>query len=121
MNFPTPWTIASILPGDTEAQAAWEAMAPGVPNISTKGMSDGNFSDFTPTYSPLDPDCWWTYSGCTTPKIPGIPPDITSMPEPVSLGYGFDDGPNCSHNAFYDFLQENNQLASKLSFILSHL
>lgn len=30
----------------------------------------------------------------------------------MSMGYGFDDGPNCSHNAFYDFLEENNQKAT---------
>ena len=28
------------------------------------------------------------------------------------MGYGFDDGPNCSHNAFYDFLASQNQKAS---------
>jgi hypothetical protein len=28
------------------------------------------------------------------------------------LGYGFDDGPNCSHNAFYDYLQQNDQKAT---------
>lgn len=32
--------------------------------------------------------------------------------KPRTLGYGFDDGPNCSHNAFYDFLSSNNQRAS---------
>ena len=26
--------------------------------------------------------------------------------------YGFDDGPNCSHNAFYDFLSSQNQKAT---------
>lgn len=28
------------------------------------------------------------------------------------MGYSFDDGPNCSHNAFYDFLQSQNQTAT---------
>ena len=46
----------------------------------------------------------WTCSGCTTPKLAGLPPDVASVPEPNTMGYGFDDGPNCSHNAFYDFL-----------------
>jgi hypothetical protein len=31
----------------------------------------------------------------------------------MTLGYGFDDGPNCSHNAFYDYLTSQNQKASK--------
>ncbi|EEB99669.1 hypothetical protein MPER_00610, partial [Moniliophthora perniciosa FA553] len=50
---------------------------------------------------------------CTDlPKAQGIPPDITLVPEPQTLGYGFDDGPNCSHNAFYDYLTSQNQKAT---------
>ncbi|GAW08125.1 carbohydrate esterase family 4 protein [Lentinula edodes] len=64
------------------------------------------------SYSSSDPDCWWTYGQCTTPKLADLPPDITAAPEPSTLGYGFDDGPNCSHNAFYDFLQSQNQKAT---------
>jgi peptidoglycan/xylan/chitin deacetylase (PgdA/CDA1 family) len=53
---------------------------------------------------------------------------VVDIPEPRSLGYGeyrlkdslattnrligFDDGPNCSHNAFYEFLREQNQKAT---------
>lgn len=36
----------------------------------------------------------------------------------MTLGYGFDDGPNCSHNAFYDFLTSQNQKASEWSLIM---
>lgn len=35
-----------------------------------------------------------------------------SNSQPNTLGYGFDDGPNCSHNAFYDYLTSQNQKAS---------
>jgi peptidoglycan/xylan/chitin deacetylase (PgdA/CDA1 family) len=28
------------------------------------------------------------------------------------MGYAFDDGPNCSHNAFYDYLSSQNQKAT---------
>jgi len=38
--------------------------------------------------------------------------DIADVPEPNTLGYGFDDGPNCSHNAFYDYLMSQNQKAT---------
>ncbi|KAI9459534.1 carbohydrate esterase family 4 protein [Boletus coccyginus] len=38
--------------------------------------------------------------------------DLLIVPEPDTLGYGFDDGPSCSHNVFYNFLQENNQTAT---------
>ena len=64
-------------------------------------------------YSSDDPDCWWTNTKCNSPKMEGIPADVSIMNEPRTLGYGFDDGPNCSHNAFYDYLKSQNQKASK--------
>jgi len=96
-------------------------------HISTsKGTPTGNFSGVS--YPSTDPDCWWSYHQCVTPKAQGLPPDIFNVPEvcrcfivlwsthnsqqPLTLGYGFDDGPNCSHNAFYDFLTSQNQKAS---------
>ncbi|KAJ8654531.1 hypothetical protein O0I10_009837 [Lichtheimia ornata] len=63
-------------------------------------------------YDPSDPDCWWSSSKCTTPKQPNINADIVNCPEPETWGLTFDDGPNCSHNAFYDLLEQNNQKAS---------
>jgi len=44
--------------------------------------------------------------------LAGLPPDVATVPEPSTLGYGFDDGPNCSHNVFYDFLASQNQKAT---------
>ncbi|KAF7291030.1 Carbohydrate esterase family 4 protein [Mycena chlorophos] len=41
-------------------------------------------------------------------------------PEPRTLGYGFDDGPNCSHNAFYDYLSQKNQ-ATTMFYIGSNV
>ncbi|KAF7982981.1 hypothetical protein HWV62_24580 [Athelia sp. TMB] len=112
-NFPTIWQPATLLANDTAGQAEWAKISPSIPtNIPVKGTLTGNFSDFTPTYSPSDPDCWWTYDKCDTPKLASLKPDITSTPEPLSLGYGFDDGPNCSHNAFYDYLSSQNQKAT---------
>jgi hypothetical protein len=139
----------------------------------------GDFSNFTPTYPATDPDCWWTYHQCVTPKVGNLSADVASVPEvsffswfhdpflllslslslpfpfpfpfiaplprghllilfvnhsyivtpthfirslanprsahhqPRTLGYGFDDGPNCSHNAFYDYLNERGQKASE--------
>jgi len=54
----------------------------------------------------------WTATLCTTPKLAGLPPDVTSVPEPRTMGYGFDDGPNCTHNRFYDYLESQNQKAT---------
>jgi peptidoglycan/xylan/chitin deacetylase (PgdA/CDA1 family) len=41
-----------------------------------------------------------------------IPADVINIPEPRSYGLSFDDGPNCSHNAFYQYLRDNNQKAT---------
>ncbi|KAF8129025.1 carbohydrate esterase family 4 protein [Boletus edulis] len=113
-KFPPVWTPATIVPTDTVARAKYQSIQSQIPNISPNGQQpgslQGNWSNFT--YPPSDPNCWWTYRKCTTPKLAGLPPDLAAVPEPDTLGYGFDDGPNCSHNAFYDFLQQNNQKAS---------
>jgi len=112
-SFPEIWQPATLLTTDTAGNAMWNQIKPSVPtNISVKGTILGNFANFTPTYSPTDPDCWWTYDKCDTPKLASLKPDITGTPEPLSLGYGFDDGPNCSHNAFYDYLSQQNQKAT---------
>lgn len=116
-NFPTIWEPASILSNDTAAQDKWNEISSSIPtNITVKGLNEtsaltGNFTGITYDYG-TDPDCWWTNHQCTTPKLAGLPADVASIPEPMSMGYGFDDGPNCSHNAFYDFLEENNQKAT---------
>lgn len=115
-QFPTNWQPASILSNDANAQAKYQSIQSQIPNIQPKGTQPGSltgdFSNFTPTYPSSDPDCWWTYDQCTTPKLAGLPPDLAAVPEPNTLGYGFDDGPNCSHNAFYDYLSQNDQKAT---------
>ncbi|ETS64745.1 hypothetical protein PaG_00700 [Moesziomyces aphidis] len=114
-QFPTPWENATILPGDSQAQAVWSSIqASGIipAGITPKGTVNGDFSSFTPTYPHSDPDCWWTFNGCDNPKHPNIPADLVQCPEPNTWGLTFDDGPNCTHNAFYDFLQKNKQKAT---------
>lgn len=82
-----------------------------VPHCANANCNAGNFTGLA--YNATDPDCWWTWHQCTTPaNATGLPADITTVPEPNTWGLGFDDGPNCSHNAFYDFLLENNQKAT---------
>lgn len=50
---------------------------------------------------------------CTQPKPEtGLKADITTVPEPETWGFGFDDGPNCSHNALYEFLKQEKQKAT---------
>ena len=58
-----------------------------------------------------DPDCWWSATMCTKPKI-NMTEDITFCPEPQTWGLTFDDGPDCGHNEFYDFLQSKNLRAT---------
>lgn len=114
-SFPTVWETATIVSGDTEANSVWTAIQNSgiIPSdVAQKGT--GGKGDFTGiTYSASsDPDCWWTESNCVTPKHKGIPDDIWQCAEPDTWGLTFDDGPNCSHNAFYDFLQTQNQKAT---------
>ncbi|KAF9257054.1 glycoside hydrolase/deacetylase, partial [Marasmius fiardii PR-910] len=109
-KFPPTWGVASIVSGDTEAQNKWNSIKSRVPTTAPKGVN-GDFTGVNYDYD-NDPDCWWSATGCTTPKVSGIPADIKNVPEPLSAGYGFDDGPNCSHNAFYDYLNQKNQKAT---------
>ena len=114
-NFPTPWENATIVDGDTEAQQVWSQIQQSgiIPTgIKQKGTANGDFSAFTPTYDRSDPDCWWTFNGCVHPKHDKIPVDTYTCPEASTWGLTFDDGPNCTHNAFYDFLQDNKQKAT---------
>ncbi|KAI9433221.1 carbohydrate esterase family 4 protein [Lactarius indigo] len=111
-NFPTIWQPATLLANDTEGQAMWANISSSIPtNILPKGQLYDSTINVTYNWA-NDPDCWWTDSQCTTPKIAGLPPDVSSVPEPKTIGYGFDDGPNCTHNRFYDYLASQNQKAT---------
>ena len=116
-QFPTPWieSGADLVAGDTEAMALFQTINQTVnskfPNIKPKGQTNGDFTGVG--YNASDPDCWWTWHQCTTPpSATGLSPDITIVPEPLTWGLGFDDGPNCSHNALYDALQADQQKAT---------
>lgn len=112
-QFPPPFTVASILPNDAAARDKFNSIQGQIPNIPPKGTQPQSLGGiFSFSYPPNDPDCWWTATHCTTPKTAGIPSDTFIVPEPGTLGYGFDDGPYCGHNGFYDFLQSKNQTAT---------
>ncbi|KAI9456020.1 hypothetical protein BJY52DRAFT_1277572, partial [Lactarius psammicola] len=98
----------------------WAKISSTIPTrIQPKGQLNG--STINVTYdSANDPDCWWTVRQCTTPKLAGLLPDVSSVPEPKTIGYGFDDGPNCTHNAFYNYLASQNQKAT-MYYIGSHV
>jgi hypothetical protein len=116
-QFPTIWETATIVAGDTAAQEKFNEINSTLPSyIVPKGTHNGDFSSFTPTYNRSDPDCWWTFNNCVDSKYSYLKDnnvaDIWRVPEPETFGLQFDDGPNCTHNAFYDFLKEQDVTAS---------
>ncbi|WVF68803.1 hypothetical protein IAT40_003575 [Kwoniella sp. CBS 6097] len=115
-QFPTIWETAALVNGDSEASALFAKINQTVnekfPNATPKGTKAGDWSA-SASYNATDPDCWWTYKQCTTPaESLNIAADHTTVPEPETWGLSFDDGPNCSHNAFYDYLQNHGQKAT---------
>ncbi|CAO1637569.1 unnamed protein product [Sympodiomycopsis kandeliae] len=115
-NYPKIWATADIVANDTEGMALWKKIEPSVPtDIQPRGTRDGDFNNVQYDAA-SDPACWWTIGEagkkCMTPKHPNIPDDVYICDEPKTWGYTFDDGPNCTHNAFYDFLQEKKQKAT---------
>ncbi|TXT10702.1 hypothetical protein VHUM_02207 [Vanrija humicola] len=114
-QFPAIWNSATLVPGDADAAALFASinatLNQRLPNTVPRGTHNGDWSGVN--YPPADNDCWWTWKQCTTPAAStGLVADITTMPEPETWGLGFDDGPNCSHNALYNFLQDNSQKAT---------
>ncbi|KAL1408950.1 chitin deacetylase [Vanrija albida] len=114
-QYPAIWSSATLVPGDDAAATLFASinatLNQRLPNTQPRGTHMGDWTGVN--YPPNDPDCWWTWKQCTTPAADtGIAADISTMPEPETWGFGFDDGPNCSHNALYNFLEENNQKAT---------
>lgn len=117
-KFPTVWQTADIVSDDIEARKVFEQIQQSgiIPkDVQQKGSvanGKGDFGSIKTSYPKSDPDCWFDVSNCVTPKHPGLLPDVWQCPEPFSWGLSFDDGPNCTHNKFYDFLFKNKQKAS---------
>ncbi|WFD31082.1 hypothetical protein MSPP1_002114 [Malassezia sp. CBS 17886] len=117
-HFPKAGRIASFVDGDDEAQQVWSDIKKSgiIPkHVQVKegiqkhmGVSDKQ----SESYPDSDPDCWWTATGCKKPKANTLPADLSECAEDNTWGLTFDDGPNCTHNAFYDFLQEKKLRAS---------
>ncbi|KAG0043362.1 hypothetical protein BGZ83_011485 [Gryganskiella cystojenkinii] len=88
--------------------------------------------DYGATYPAGDPYCWWAHSGCSTPKVQYLPPDITICPTAGTWGLTYDDGPMyywpaTPENApwaeprLYDFLLRNNNQKANLFYIASKI
>ncbi|KAJ7064277.1 carbohydrate esterase family 4 protein [Mycena amicta] len=96
--------VASIQ-NDTDGLKNFQSIQASIPNIPIKTVN-GTYDNAK------DPDCYWTETNCVTPKLSGLKPDISMAPEPRTLGYGFDDGPACDHNVFYNYLSDKGQKAN---------
>jgi peptidoglycan/xylan/chitin deacetylase (PgdA/CDA1 family) len=113
-DWPTIWKIATTNGMNTSAEftALYNSLNwANAPNIPVRTQTAGALN-FTGYDASTDPDCWWSSSTCTTPKLAGVNADIFQCNEPETWGLTYDDGPNCSHNAFYDFLQQQSLTAS---------
>jgi hypothetical protein len=98
-NYPAQYTIAIIQANDTEAQSVFATI-----NATLNSKLPNDVPHGSPTTGPVGV----SYSPTST----GLPADITILPEPMTWGLAFDDGPNCSHNALYDYLQEQELTAT---------
>ncbi|KAG1538748.1 hypothetical protein G6F51_009574 [Rhizopus arrhizus] len=114
-QWPTVWDIATSNNMDTSPEFIqlynsidWSK----APDIPLRSLNEQGILDLTGYDTVHDPACWWSATQCTHPKSEDIHADIVNCPEPETWGLTFDDGPNCSHNALYDYLQQNNQKAS---------
>ncbi|KAG0166022.1 hypothetical protein DFQ28_007957 [Apophysomyces sp. BC1034] len=114
-EWPTLWQVATSngMNKTAEFQNLYKSIDwSKAPNIPVRKLTPERGLDTTGYDAAKDPDCWWTASQCVKPKLADVKPDIYKCPEPDTWGLTFDDGPNCSHNAFYDYLAENKQKAS---------
>jgi len=121
-QWPTIWATATTNGMNTSAEftALYNSINwANAPNISVRTEVNGSL-DFTGYDAANDPDCWWSSSLCTIPKLADVNPDIYKCNEPETWGLTYDDGPNCSHNAFYDFLQQQ-QLTASMFYIGSNV
>ncbi|CAM0138533.1 hypothetical protein VKS41_007149 [Umbelopsis sp. WA50703] len=121
-QWPTIWDTATTNGMNTSAEftALWNSIDwANAPNITVRTQTNGAL-DFTGYDENTDPDCWWSASTCTIPKLAGVNADIYKCNEPETWGLTYDDGPNCSHNAFYDFLQQQ-QLTASMFYIGSNV
>jgi hypothetical protein len=114
-EWPTIWDVATTNGMNTSAEfvALYNSIDwTKAPNIPVRTMTAAGGLDFTNYSATADPDCWWSASVCTKPKLADVNEDISNCPEPETWGLTYDDGPNCSHNAFYDYLQEQKLKAT---------
>ncbi|GAA5989724.1 hypothetical protein JCM11641_002183 [Rhodosporidiobolus odoratus] len=112
-SYPEIWATADLsAPGiSQEDRDLFAKINASIPDIAPRGTRAGDFSGVVYD-GEEDPDCWWSWNKCTTPKLSGLQKDVVRCPEPDTWGFTLDDGPNCSHNAYFDYLQSVEQKAT---------
>ncbi|TNY22194.1 hypothetical protein DMC30DRAFT_362037 [Rhodotorula diobovata] len=120
-SYPPIWATGTMqfagVPQD--ATDLFNSIKAGIPAIAPRGTRAGDFAGVTYDAN-ADADCWWTETRCTTPKLKGLATDVTRCPEPNTWGFTLDDGPNCSHNAYFDYL-ESIKMKATLFYIGSNV
>ncbi|KAI9475822.1 MAG: chitin deacetylase 1 [Benjaminiella poitrasii] len=114
-EWPTLWETATSngMAETSEFKALYNSIDwSKAPNISVRTLNSDGSIDMTGYDEGTDPDCWWSATTCTKPKHDNVNEDIYTCLEPDTWGLTYDDGPNCSHNAFYDYLEAQNIKAS---------
>ncbi|KAI7883422.1 chitin deacetylase [Lichtheimia hyalospora FSU 10163] len=122
-EWPTPWETATSNGMNTsqEFQNLYNSIQwSNMPDIQVRTLGPDGSVNMTGYDQSADPDCWWSASTCTKPKHSDVNEDIYACPEPETWGLTYDDGPNCSHNAFYDFLQQQ-ELKATMFYIGSNV
>ncbi|CAO3645802.1 unnamed protein product [Mucor fragilis] len=90
-NYPDIWESPDPKHPEVQAMIArlnWDL----VPNIKKRKSKKGDLV-FKKYDENADPDCWWSASGCTEPKLSYLPPDLYTCPTKGDWGLTYDDGP----------------------------
>ncbi|KAI8368705.1 hypothetical protein BD560DRAFT_483317 [Blakeslea trispora] len=114
-EWPNIWETATSngMDKSAEFQALYNSIDwTKAPKIKPRKLNSDGSIDMKNYDQSKDPDCWWSASTCTVPKAKGVNADIYTCNEPDTWGLTYDDGPNCSHNAFYDYLEDQKLKAS---------
>ena len=94
---------ASIVEGDTVAQALWKSIESNATYAKALAIPPT-----TATQKTAPGTCWWTENGCTSPSISFLPDDHKTCNSPSTWGVSIDDGPLPQHCHFYDVLKDND-------------
>ncbi|OBZ90998.1 Chitin deacetylase [Choanephora cucurbitarum] len=129
-SYPEPWAAPDVNHPEVKKVIAaidWSK----VPKAAVR-KNNKNGDIIFKGYPNSDPDCWWSQSGCTKPKLSYLPEDVHYCPTPGDWGLNYDDGPfnlggedkeldKWAEPELYNFLAENNNQKATLFYIGSNV